>query len=55
MRASLAWLRPAYRQVLELQYFGGFTQEEIAQRLQVPLGTVKTHYQQGLRQLALLY
>lgn len=55
LRASLHWLRPAYQRVLDLQYFEGLTHEEIAQQLRMPLGTVKTHCRQGLRQLALLH
>lgn len=55
VRASLYWLRPAYQRVLDLHYFEGLTHEEIAQRLCLPLGTVKTHCRQGLHQLTLLH
>ncbi|WP_375434366.1 RNA polymerase sigma factor [uncultured Hymenobacter sp.] len=55
VRTSLQWLRPAYRLVVHLQYFDGFTQAEIAKRLNLPLGTVRTHSRQALRQLARLY
>ncbi|WP_375438187.1 RNA polymerase sigma factor [uncultured Hymenobacter sp.] len=55
VRASLRWLRPSYRQVVELQYFQGFTQEEMAAHLDMPLGTVKTRCRQALRQLARLH
>ncbi len=55
VRASLRWLRPSYRQVLELQYFGGLSQMEIAAHLALPLGTVKTRCRQALHQLAWLH
>jgi RNA polymerase sigma-70 factor (ECF subfamily) len=44
-------LPPEQREVLRLAYFEGYTQTEIAQRLRVPLGTVKTRARQGIRKL----
>jgi RNA polymerase sigma factor (sigma-70 family) len=38
----LQTLRPEYRQVMDLLYLQGHTQQEVAKRLNVPLGTVKT-------------
>jgi RNA polymerase sigma-70 factor, ECF subfamily len=35
-------LSPSQRQVIDLAYFGQLSQSEIAQRLEIPLGTVKT-------------
>ncbi len=42
VRDALATLPPPQRQVLELAYFEGLTQTEIAERTGAPLGTVKT-------------
>lgn len=39
------------RKLLELSYFQGYTQEEIANILQIPLGTVKTRIRSTLLQL----
>jgi RNA polymerase sigma-70 factor (ECF subfamily) len=45
---ALAELRPEQRQVLELGLLHGLTQTEIAARLQLPLGTVKSFMRRGL-------
>jgi RNA polymerase sigma-70 factor, ECF subfamily len=51
LRAALAALSPVQRQALELAYFGGLSQTEIATRLKQPVGTVKTRIRQGLLKL----
>lgn len=51
MREALAKLAEPQRQVIELAYFQGWTQAEIAQMYQIPLGTVKRRLQLGLMHL----
>src|SRR5439155_16016018 len=51
MREALASLAPQQRQVLEIAYFEGLSQSEIAERLKAPLGTVKSWTRQGLMRL----
>ena len=50
--AALARLQATEREVLELAYFEDMTQSEIAKRLRLPLGTVKTRTRAGLHRLA---
>jgi RNA polymerase sigma factor (sigma-70 family) len=49
--AALGCLPPEQRAVLDLAYFGGFTQARIAEILDIPLGTVKTRTLAALRKL----
>ena len=49
--AAMATLTSQQREVLELGYFGGLSQSEIAARLSAPLGTVKSWTRQGLTRL----
>ena len=51
LRLALASLPAAQRQVLEMAYFKGLTQVEIAEALNAPLGTVKTWVRKGLYSL----
>ena len=48
-RGLVAKLEPKYRQVIDLVYFWGYTQEEVSKILDLPLGTVKTRARTGLQ------
>jgi len=51
IQAMLDQLPPAQRSVIELAYFDGLSQQEIADRLGIPLGTVKGRLRLGLGKL----
>lgn len=52
VRTALDMLPALQREVIELAYFEGYTQSEIAVALETPLGTVKTRTARGLQRLA---
>jgi len=51
MRAGLDLLTAEQRVLIELSYYDGYTHMQISERLELPLGTVKTRIRQGLMKL----
>ncbi|MBI3234216.1 MAG: sigma-70 family RNA polymerase sigma factor [Bacteroidetes bacterium] len=51
LKVILDGLKEDQRQIINLAYFEGFTQEEISKQLNLPLGTVKTKVRQAILKL----
>jgi RNA polymerase sigma-70 factor (ECF subfamily) len=51
VRAALRQLAPDQQKAIELAFFGGCTQQEIAEKLNAPLGTIKARIRRGLFKL----
>lgn len=54
MRQALARVAPEQRRAIEMAYFGGLTYEEAAERLALPVGTLKSRIRSGLKRLRML-
>ena len=48
LRTILNNLKEEHRQIIDLVYFEGYTQDEISKKLDMPLGTVKTKVRQAI-------
>lgn len=55
LRSLMEQLPPEQRQVVELTFFYGLTHSQMAQQLDLPLGTVKTRVRLALRKLRALW
>lgn len=55
VRAWVTRLAPERRAPIELVYFEGYTHEEAAERLSIPLGTVKSRIRKGLQELRAVF
>lgn len=51
VRKAMEVLPPEQRLAIQLAYFGGLTQQEIANKLGQPLGTVKTRIRLGMQKM----
>jgi RNA polymerase sigma-70 factor (ECF subfamily) len=54
LKRVLLKLKEEHRQLIDLSYFQGYTHEQIARALDMPLGTVKTRIRTALTQLRAL-
>ncbi len=55
LRKAVGQLKDEFKAVLELAYFNGFTQEEVAKALEIPIGTVKTRLRNAVLELKKQY
>ncbi|WP_025764789.1 RNA polymerase sigma factor [Dyadobacter tibetensis] len=51
LRAIVNMLRPERKLLVDMAYFQGYTHEEISERLNIPLGTVKSRIRTALQEL----
>ncbi|MUL36138.1 sigma-70 family RNA polymerase sigma factor [Gloeocapsopsis dulcis] len=51
VQAALSQLSDSQQQILQMAYYDGLSQSEIAKRLEIPLGTVKARARRGLLKL----
>ena len=51
MREAIGKLSKDQREAIELAFFSSMTQTEIAERLKVPLGTVKARIRRGMMRM----
>ena len=54
LKEVVSKLRTEHQEIIELLYFKGYTQEETAKELNIPLGTIKTRSRSAIQQLRTL-
>ena len=55
VKQSVQNLKPELRVIIDMAYYGGYTQEEISKELNIPLGTVKTRMRNAIIELRKIY
>ena len=55
LKGMVESLQPSYKEVIDLVYFKGFTQDETSKELNIPLGTVKTRVRAAISSLRTLF
>lgn len=55
IRETVNGLKAEHRELIELAYYGGMTQEEIAREMNLPLGTVKTKMRNAIVELRKIF
>ncbi len=55
IREVVAQLDEKYRSLLEMVYFKGYTQEEVAEETGIPLGTIKTRIRYAINELRTVF
>ncbi|MDF1755971.1 MAG: sigma-70 family RNA polymerase sigma factor [Verrucomicrobiales bacterium] len=55
LNSAVVTLSPEQREVIELAYFEGLTQRQIAERIDSPLGTVKARIRRGVEKLRCVF
>ncbi len=51
LRKQVSALKPDQKDIIDLAYFNGYTQEEISKHMGIPLGTVKTRMRTAIMEL----
>ena len=51
MQPAIEQLEPNYRILVDMVYFQGYTQADVAEELDIPLGTVKTRLRKAIMDL----
>lgn len=51
LKQKVAQLKPDLKEVIDLLYYSGYTQSEAAEKLGMPLGTLKTRARKAVREL----